>query len=108
MKPHLHLCVTRDPLPCHVAHYLFFFVPSRVCGRFKPMQTGPLLTAALALLISSAPLSSAAEILSQQIELNSSSSVSPANGGFGSGDQDNRGNQGVGNRSLETSTQTIF
>jgi hypothetical protein len=72
------------------------------------MQTGPLLTAALALLISSAPLSSAAEILSQQIELNSSSSVSPANGGFGSGDQDNRGNQGVGNRSLETSTQTIF
>ncbi|HEX7863218.1 MAG TPA: hypothetical protein VF773_23015 [Verrucomicrobiae bacterium] len=72
------------------------------------MHTGQLLTTAIALLITCSPFCHAVELVSQQIELGSSSQITPANGGFGGWDQSSRNNNGFGDRSLETTTQATF
>ena len=78
------------------------------------MRTGQPLTPltvatalAFTLLLTALP-AHAVELVSQQIELGSSSQITPANGGFGGGDQSSRNNNGFGDRSLETATQTTF
>src|SRR5688572_6123905 len=48
------------------------------------------------------------EVVSQQIELNSTAQVIFSNGGLGSLDQASRNNQGLGDRSLQSSTFAEF